>query len=343
MNSPERFLAALSGKSPDRTPLAHVAALTTVELQAATGCFMPDVHHQPEQLARLCWANHEILGLDAVSFIINYFGEPAALGCEMDWGASDVLPMYRSHPWRDVDDAVVADDLFQRKAIRSYLETLRIAKRLYGDDVAVLGKVMGPLSMTQVMHGLDRTMLDLIEAPDRIRWFLDASVEVLVRCANAQFDAGADAVAIGEGGAGARMLSAEMYEEVLLGPHQRMVGRIAGATIMHICGDITPRLDALGRIGLKCFNFDSAIRPDVMKRAAAGKFSIMGNVSTGDLLSGAPAQLERQVFDALNAGVDIISPGCAISPKCPAANLLAMRQAIDKWHREGQPRDAARP
>ena len=82
MNSRERFLAALAGQTPDRTPVAHVAALTTVELQERTGCTMPAVHLDAEGLARLCYANHEVLGFDAVTFNINYFGEPAALGSE---------------------------------------------------------------------------------------------------------------------------------------------------------------------------------------------------------------------------------------------------------------------
>jgi uroporphyrinogen-III decarboxylase len=46
-----------------------------------------------------------------------------------------------------------------------------------------------------------------------------------------------------------------------------------------------------------------------------------------------PQEIERQVVRNLEAGVDMISPGCAISPECPDANLLAMAQAIDRWHR----------
>ena len=72
MNGKERFLAALRGERPDRTPVAHVAALTTVELQQATGCPMPEVHLDAGQLAQLCYANHEVLGFDAVTFNINY-------------------------------------------------------------------------------------------------------------------------------------------------------------------------------------------------------------------------------------------------------------------------------
>ncbi len=69
---------------------------------------------------------------------------------------------------------------------------------------------------------------------------------------------GIDALAIGEGGAGANMLSPAMYEQLLLPGHQRMIGRIDGPTIMHI------------------------------------------------------------------------SPGCAVSPKCPNSNLRAMTDTAAK-------------
>jgi [methyl-Co(III) methanol-specific corrinoid protein]:coenzyme M methyltransferase len=70
-----------------------------------------------------------------------------------------------------------------------------------------------------------------------------------------------------------------------------------------------------------------------MVREAAGAFRLMGNVSTADLMMGQPADIEAQVFANLEAGVDIISPGCAISPRCPNVNLRAMVDAVIEWHR----------
>jgi len=328
MNSRERFLTALHGGTPDRTPLAHVAALTTVELQTFTGCTMPDVHHDAAEQARLLAANHEVLGFDAVSFIINYFGEPAALGVQMDWGGPAQLPVFRSHPWRDAEDAVIPKDLLSRHPIDTYIETIRIARGNH-DDVAVLGKVMGPFSVAQVMHGIDNVLMALIDDPGKIARFIDVCVDILVACANAQFDAGADAVSIGEGGAGAKMLSPAMYERFLLPAHQRMIDRINGPTIMHICGDVRSRLPMIAQTGLTCFNFDWDIPPaEMVAAAAAGTYTVMGNVNTTDLLSGKPAEIQRQVVAAIDAGVNIISPGCAVSPKCPNENLHAMADAI---------------
>jgi [methyl-Co(III) methanol-specific corrinoid protein]:coenzyme M methyltransferase len=334
MTSRERFLAALIGNKVDQTPAAHVSALTTLELQESTGCSMPNVHHDPEQLVKLCGANHDELGFDAVTFIINYFNEPAALGCELNWGSRNELPIYVSRPWSQPDDATIPGDLFDRKPVSTYLEALRLAKRWYGDRVAVLGKVMGPFSMTQVMHGVENTMLALVQEPEVIRHFLENATDVLVMCANAQFDEGIDALAIGEGGAGANMMSPQMYEEILLDVHRRMIERIQGPTIMHICGDITPRLESLARIGLTCFNFDWEIEPSRMKEASRGKFQIMGNVNTTDLLRAQPEVIEEQVVENIKAEVDIISPGCAISPECPNRNLRAMPAAVRKYFAE---------
>lgn len=328
MNSRERFLAALNREPTDRTPVAHVAALTTVQLQESTQCWMPDVHHEPQQQAKLLAANHDVLGFDAVSFIINYFGEPAALGAEIHWGNPEQWPTFQSHPWKHAEDAIVPSDLLDREPIRTYLDTLRIAKRDYGDRMAVLGKVMGPLSMTQAMCGVERVMMALIEEPELIDCFLTVSVEILVACAQAQLELGIDALSIGEGGAGANMLSPQMYEQRLLAHHQEMIRRINAPTIMHICGDVTARLEMFKQTGMSCFNFDWAIPPELIVEQAGGAFRVMGNVNTTDLLHGSPRNVQKQVLHCLEAGVDIISPGCAISPKCSNANLRALSETV---------------
>lgn len=333
MNSRERFLSALKGEKVDRPPIAHISALTTVELQKIVGCFMPEVHMNAEQLVKLCFANHEVLGFDGVTFIINYFNEPAALGVKMDWGDFRHLPMYLSHPWDKEEDAIIPKDLLRRVPISTCLESITIAKEKYGNRVAVLGKIMGPFSMVQVMYGVERTMTDLINNPKRIKYFLEIALEILIECGNAQFKAGADALAIGEGGAGGNMLSPQMHEEFLYNIHKKLIKNLKGPTIMHMCGDITPRLELISHTGITCFNFDWLIKPSVMKEFSKGKFKIMGNINTTDLLKGKPEEIEKQVIENIKAGTDIISPGCAISPECPNKNLTVISQTIKNFFR----------
>jgi len=68
-----------------------------------------------------------------------------------------------------------------------------------------------------------------------------------------------------------------------------------------------------------------------MKQAAHDRFSFMGNINTADLLNGPPEVIERQVLENLEAGTDIVSPGCALAPTCPNENLAAMARAIRNW------------
>jgi len=334
MSPRDRFIAALNGQPVGKPPLAHIAAMTTVEIQEATGITMPSAHVHPEKMAGLMGANYEILGFDAITIPINFFNEPATLDVEMNWGDTTTLPACLSHPWQNKDDAQMPVDFLERLPVGTCLDAVALGVERYGDTIGVMGKVMGPLSMVQMMHGVEQTMVALATDPDKISHFMDVAMQAIMAFGRAQFDRGIDALAVGEGGAGAHMLSPEMYEQYVLPLHKRLVKNLPGPIILHMCGDITPRLDMLARPGLTCFNFDWAIPPDVMAESAKGMFSLMGNISTSDLLNGSPDIIKAQVRKNLDAGVNIISPGCAISPKCPNANLAAMRDAIDEWFAE---------
>ena len=341
MTSRERFLSTLNGEIPDLTPTLNVAALTTVELQRLTGCSMPEVHQDPDKLVRLLYANHEVLGFDAVTFLINYFNLPAALGCEMDWGNESKLPIYTSNPWKEylLEAPSTGDlpesprDVFQLSYIKTCIEAIATAKKLYGHNIGVVGKVMGPFSMAQAMCGVENVLTAVMEIPDQLRRIVDLCAGMLADFANGQIRAGADAICIGEGGAGANMLSPAQHDFLLTAAHRTMAGRIEGPTIMHICGDIRPRLELLGQSGISCFHFDWEIEPKMMKRISAGKFLIAGNINTSDLLLADPEAIAKQTADNLEAGTDIISPGCAVSPKCPNRNFAIIGKTIKTWRR----------
>jgi [methyl-Co(III) methanol-specific corrinoid protein]:coenzyme M methyltransferase len=117
-----------------------------------------------------------------------------------------------------------------------------------------------------------------------------------------------------------------LHEELLLPVHQRMMRKINGPVILHICGDITPRLSLLEKTGFACFNFDWDISPTAMRLAA--RFPVMGNINTTDLLRGDAAAIVRQVRECVAAGVDIISPGCAVSPDCSNASLSLLAKTV---------------
>ena len=84
MNAKERVMCVLNHQKPDRMPCFGANSTVTYEQMEKVQAFWPEGHENGEIMAKQAMTAFSVLGFDAVSFIINYFGEPAALGAEMD-------------------------------------------------------------------------------------------------------------------------------------------------------------------------------------------------------------------------------------------------------------------
>jgi [methyl-Co(III) methanol-specific corrinoid protein]:coenzyme M methyltransferase len=83
--------------------------------------------------------------------------------------------------------------------------------------------------------------------------------------------------------------------------------------ILHICGYTLDRLDAICQTGFDAFHFDSTNDAHRAVQVAAGRLRLVGNVNnTETLYSGKQEQIEQEVRDALEAGVAVIGPECAV-------------------------------
>jgi len=57
-------------------------------------------------------------------------------------------------------------------------------------------------------------------------------------------------------------------------------------------------------------------------REATGKLKLVGNVNNPvTLMTGTPSEVRAEAQRAIDAGVDIVSPECAVPPQTPIANL----------------------
>lgn len=140
-----RFLSGLfGGRKGDRPPVGNPTSIVSQELMEKTGIFFPQAHLEPKLMAELAAAGHEILGFDSIMPEFSVQQEAAALGCEMDWGSPSMMPDARTHPFQRVEDLIIPENLLEKPSLKVVLEALSILRRQYGDDVAIVGKVMGP-------------------------------------------------------------------------------------------------------------------------------------------------------------------------------------------------------
>src|SRR3954447_4916969 len=149
MTSRERVLAALGRAPVDRTPLVNPTSVATVELMDLVDAPFPAANREPELMARLAATGHTELGFDSIMPVFSIIQESSAIGCKIQWEQKDNWPTVRMREpiYTNPEDIRFPEDWLNHADVQCVLEAIRILRREYGDQVAVIGKTMGPWSL----------------------------------------------------------------------------------------------------------------------------------------------------------------------------------------------------
>lgn len=325
-----RFLSGLlGGRRSDRIAVASPTSIVCVELMEAAGVFFPQAHLDAHKMAELAAAGHEIAGFDTIMPEFSVQQEAAALGCEMDWGHKMMMPDAKTHPIQEIEQLEIPANLLEKPSLRVVLDAISLLRHEYGDRVAILGKVMGPWTISYHLAGTEEFLVWTITDPDKVRRYLDTLKEVSITFARAQLRAGADAVTLADHATG-DLISPQTYRDFLLPVHQEMVARIGGPLILHICGNCADRLRLIVEAGFHAYHFEWQVDARMAVETVNHEMSLVGNVSnTQALFMGTPEEVYKQARYAIEAGVDILAPECAIPLQTPLENLKAIVQAAE--------------
>ncbi len=330
-----RFLSGLfGGRKGDRISVANPTSIISVELMERVGIFFPEAHRDPRKMAELAAAGYEILGFDSIMPEFSVQQEAEALGCVVDWGHPTMMPDAKTHPAKEVSNIFIPENLLEKPSMKVVLEALEILRRDYGDRVALIGKVMGPWTISYHLVGVQNFLLWTLTEPEKVRQFLDRLKEVTIRFANAQLQAGADVVVIADHATG-DLVSPKMYQDFLLPVHQEINKRIGGPTILHLCGNCSDRLRLFVEAGFDAYHFEWQVDAKRAVEVVNHEMSLIGNIANKNtLFGGTPEEVYRQSRYGIEAGVDILAPECAVPLQTPIENLKAIVEAA----KEGYPK-----
>lgn len=333
MKPRERVLNALAGKPVDRPPVSNPTNVATVELMDMVDAPFPDACRDPELNARLAATGYTELGYDSIMPVFSIIQESSALGCEMQWESKDNWPTVRMYNpiWKEPEDVRIPDDFLKHPDNVCVIKSIEILKKEYGDEVAIIGKSMGPWTLAYHVFGVESFLLMTIDDPDKTMRCLNKLKEISVLFAQAQIEAGADALTFPDHATG-DLVSGEYYRRFLLDLHKEMVDRIHCPLILHICGNTLDRLDYIAQSGMAAFHFDSKNEPKAAMDIAAGRINLVGNINNPETLYARdPAAVREEVFRCMDAGVNMIAPECAVPLAAKLENLLEIPQAVKDW------------
>jgi [methyl-Co(III) methanol-specific corrinoid protein]:coenzyme M methyltransferase len=156
---------------------------------------------------------------------------------------------------------------------------------------------------------------------------------VTIAFINAQFAAGADVVVLADH-ATRNLVGPHHYKEYLLPIHQEIMAQVGGPIILHVCGNCADRLELFAESGVDAYHFEWQVDAKEAVQRVGSRLSLAGNINNAQtLLQGTPDDVYRQTRYAIDAGVHLIGPECAIPLSTPLENLRAIVAAGHEGYR----------
>ncbi|MGD8890605.1 MAG: uroporphyrinogen decarboxylase family protein, partial [Desulfobacterales bacterium] len=237
-------------------------------------------------------------------------------------------PDNKDFPNADFSDVQVPENILEKPSMKVVLDALSILRKHVGGKVAIIGKVMGPWTLSYHMAGTQNFLLQIgMGETESIKKMLQQLMPVTVAFARAQFEAGADIVVLADHATG-DLVGPYHYEELLLPVHQEITNQIEGPLILHVCGDCSDRLELFAASGVDAYHFEWQVDAKMAVDKVGHLISLVGNINNPKTLyQGTPDDVYQQVRYSIAAGVNIIGPECAIPLATPIENLKAIVEA----------------
>lgn len=323
----EIILSHLQKKKAIRPGIGNPVSSTTIEQMHITNSYFPDAHYNAQKMFELSKANYEILEYDMIMPVFSVVIESYALGCHVDWGKPDLMPYIKGQLWKDYKDIEIKNDFLSNHAIVAVLECISKLKKRY-PDVAIVGKAFGPWSLSYHLFGISDFLIKTIENPIEVKDILNKLSKVTIAFANAQVNAGADIITVPDH-ATQDLCSPLAYKEFLIPIHSKFVKEIKAPIILHICGNTKDRIDYICETKVAGFHFESKVDACEAAQINNNRITLIGNINNPTtLLLKSTADVKKEVKRAIDCGIKIIGPECAVPLQTPLQNLKTISETI---------------
>jgi len=326
VNSKTRVLAALLGGRVDRPPVTGIITAVTQGMMRELDAFWPDAHQDAELMARLGAAGHALYGLETAKVPFDVTVEAEALGGQVDFGDRNIFPQLKEPPLREPSDLHMPNDFCQRGRVPVILQAIRLLRERYAAAVPVVSSVMGPFTLCTLCFG-EEFLVWMKWEPEKYQSVMERATVLAAQYAAAQIGAGSDVIQFGEAAASGSMISPKDYTQRVAPFHQQLASAVAAPTVLHICGDVTDRLEMICRTGVSGLSFDHRVDMEIAKRFK-GRMALVGNIPVEVLGQGSPEDIRTHARQALEQGIDLLNAGCSLLTETPGENLREMVAAV---------------
>jgi len=323
-------MAVINHERPDRMPVFGANSTVTYQQMEEAQAFWPRAHERGEDMAKLAMAAHTVLGFDAVRVPFSQTFEAEALGCRIKPGSAidgkEGIPGIDDPPPYKLDDTPeFPDDFLSRGHIPELLKAVKMIKEQLGEEAAIVAGIIGPFTITGSLLGTVPFLKATKKAPDKLVPFLELAERAGTTLGNALVDAGADIISCEDMTASPMMIIPKSYQQFELEYQRRQFDAISVPKILHICGQVDMIAEWMGQTGADMLSLEPKADLRVAREKCGPDIILMGGVDVAEtLFMKDPETVKVECEGAIEKGIQILAPGCAVAPDTPTENLRAM-------------------
>ncbi|MGO9377569.1 MAG: uroporphyrinogen decarboxylase family protein [Dissulfurispiraceae bacterium] len=332
MNSLQRIQAAVRFEQTDRAPvIPQVFGHAAVFAGKALGEYLRD----GETLAQCQLKAVAHYGYDAVFALMDAGLETEAVGSHLLY-RTDIYPSVDKYAVEDIGDLnrLVVPDPNSSGRMPELLKAVRILRRELGDEIMIVGCVLGPMTLAMQLMGPEKALFLSVDEPDLFCRVLDFATDVAIAFGLAQIEAGVHMPFVFDPSASPAVVPPQFFREFLLSRLKRLFSALKSggslANWLHIAGPAETIFPYYQEAGVELANFDYSIDP-LRARQILPAICLNGNVKPFSFVDATPGDIASEcagLLDKLGPGCGyILSSGCEIPPEANPENVAAMVSA----------------
>jgi uroporphyrinogen decarboxylase len=288
----------------------------------------------PEETAEILYRAYTGVGSDIIWAVSGYNNIViGAVGGRIKFrlkGTPDVIETLLKEPSDvdGIDPGGIKDDPRVRVLLKI---TELLAKKAGGENYLALTR-WGPFTLAGLLYGAENLMRDIYRAPESVHRLLDFTTSLYLTYAQLYIENGVDFVLLAEPTASGDMISREHFETFAVPAFKKVFAELRKKkirTALHICGNITNRLDLLNGIGAELISVDVKVSLAECREVFGGKTAFAGNMNPVAVMQretpeGVGKACEECIAAAGAGPGFLLMPGCDIPPSTPSVNIKAM-------------------
>ncbi len=268
---------------------------------------------------------------DYVSAISDPAREAADLGAEIEYYDNQPPALAESRA-RLADKGDLAKlefpDPLGGGRMHDRVKAVALLREKIGHEKLVEGWVEGPCAQGADLRGINTLMVDFFDDPTFVHDLFEFVVELELRFAKAQVEAGADLIGVGD--AASSLIGPKLYGEFVAPYERKLIDGLhaTGTRVrLHICGNTSKLLPWIGNFGVEILDLDWMVSLAEGRRQSAPGQILLGNIDPVAVLRNGTPELIRQKLAECHASSGpryIVGAGCEVVRDTPAENVRAM-------------------